>query len=242
MAANAFDNTPKDIYVKASKLSAYQANAAWNALNLKDTYERTLTTKYATMTHDFPVEFVAANGREAMVAYVGKSTYKVTQPTKVQKILKMTKVNTIAANEGVILAGTPNTTYTYRIAETAATKLTDNKVMPVREDTLLYQTEADGKSNWTLQPDYKLHLSENAKTIYCGRAYIHEQNEAGVQGAKSVSFALELDDNPATAGINTVEGNKKDNDNVYYTLSGVRVINPTEKGIYIKNGRKVIIR
>ena len=75
-------------------------------------------------------------------------------------------------------------------------------------------TEADGKSNWTLQPDYKLHLSENAKTIYCGRAYIHEQNEAGVQGAKSVSFALELDDNPATAGINTVEGNKKDNDNV----------------------------
>lgn len=242
LAANAFDNTPKDIYVKASKLSAYQANAAWNALNLKDTYERTLTTKYATMTHDFPVEFVAANGREAMVAYVGKSTYKVTQPTKVQKILKMTKVNAIAANEGVILAGTPNTTYTYRIAETAATKLTDNKVMPVREDTLLYQTEADGKSNWTLQPDYKLHLSENAKTIYCGRAYIHEQNEAGVQGAKSVSFALELDDNPATAGINTVEGNKKDNDNVHYTLSGVRVINPTEKGIYIKNGRKVIIR
>ena len=137
-----------------------------------------MTTKYATMTHDFPVEFVAANGREAMTAYVGKSTYKVTQPTKVQKILKMTKVNAIAANEGVILAGTPNTTYTYRIAETAATKLTDNKVMPVREDTLLYQTEADGKSNWTLQPDYKLHLSENAKTIYCGRAYIHEQNEA----------------------------------------------------------------
>ena len=242
LAANAFDNTPKDIYVKASKLSAYQANAAWNALNLKDTYERTLTTKYATMTHDFPVDFVAANGRDAMVAYVGKSTYKVTQPTKVQKILKMTKVNAIAANEGVILAGTPNTTYTYRIAETAATKLTDNKVMPVREDTLLYQTEADGKSNWTLQPDYKLHLSENAKTIYCGRAYIHEQNEAGVQGVKSVSFALELDDNPVTAGINTVEGNKKDDDNVYYTLSGVRVINPTEKGIYIKNGRKVIIR
>lgn len=46
----------------------------------------------------------------------------------------------------------------------------------------------------------------------------------------------------ALTGINTVEGNKKDDDNVYYTLSGVRVINPTEKGIYIKNGRKVIIR
>lgn len=46
----------------------------------------------------------------------------------------------------------------------------------------------------------------------------------------------------ALTGINTVEGNKKYDDNVYYTLTGVRVINPTEKDIYIKNGRKVIIR
>ena len=46
----------------------------------------------------------------------------------------------------------------------------------------------------------------------------------------------------ALTGTNTVKGNKKDDDNVYYTLTGVRVINPTENGIYIKNGRKVIIR
>ena len=73
-------------------MSVYQSNADWNTLNLKDTYEQTMNTKYATFTHDFPVDFVAANGRDAMEAYVGKSTYKVTQPTKVQKILKMTKL------------------------------------------------------------------------------------------------------------------------------------------------------
>ena len=247
LATNAFDDTPKNVYVKASKLSAYQANAAWNTLNLKDTYEQTLATKYATFTHDFPVDFVAANGRDAMEAYVGKSTYKVTQPTKIQKILKMTKATSIAANEGVILAGTPNTTYTYRIAESAVAKLADNKVMPVREDTLLYQTETDGKSNWTLQSDYKLHLTQDAKTIYCGRAYVHETNETGVQGAKSVVFGLSLDDEDGnnsnnTTGIDSVENKKADEENVYYTLSGVRVINPTEKGVYIKNGKKVIIR
>ena len=247
LATNAFDNTPKNVYVKASKLSAYQSNADWNTLNLKDTYEQTLSTKYATFTHDFPVDFVAANGRDAMEAYVGKSTYKVTQPTKVQKILKMTKSTSIAANEGVILAGTPGTTYTYRIAESAVAKLTDNKVMPVREDTLLYQTETDGKSNWTLQSDYKLHLTQDAKTIYCGRAYVHETNETGVQGAKPVVFGLSLDDEDGntsndTTGIGSVENKKADEENVYYTLSGVKVINPTEKGVYIKNGKKVIIR
>ena len=248
LATNAFDNTPKNVYVKASKLSAYQADADWNTLNLKDTYEQTLNKKYATFTHDFPVDFVAANGRDAMEAYVGKSTYKVTQPTKIQKILKMTKATSIAANEGVILAGTPNTTYTYRIAESAVAKLADNKVMPVREDTLLYQTETDGKSNWTLQSDYKLHLTQDAKTIYCGRAYVHETNEPGVQGAKSVVFGLSLDDedgnmtNDAT-GIESIDAaGKADEDNVYYTISGVRVVNPTEKGVYIKNGKKVIVR
>ena len=247
LATNAFDNTPKNVYVKASKLSAYQSNADWNTLNLKDTYEQTMNTKYATFTHDFPVDFVAANGRDAMEAYVSKSTYKVTQPTKVQKILKMTKSTSIAANEGVILAGTPGTTYTYRIAESAVAKLTDNKVMPVREDTLLYQTETDGKSNWTLQSDYKLHLTQDAKTIYCGRAYVHETNETGVQGAKPVVFGLSLDDEDGnnsnnTTGIDKVENKKVDEENVYYTLSGVKVINPTEKGVYIKNGKKVIIR
>ena len=247
LATNAFDNTPKNVYVKASKLSAYQSNADWNTLNLKDTYEQTMNTKYATFTHDFPVDFVAANGRDAMEAYVGKSTYKVTQPTKVQKILKMTKSTSIAANEGVILAGTPGTTYTYRIAESAVAKLADNKVMPVREDTLLYQTETDGKSNWTLQADYKLHLTQDAKTIYCGRAYVHETNETGVQGAKPVFFGLSLVDEDGntsndTTGIGSVENKKADEENVYYTLSGVKVINPTEKGVYIKNGKKVIIR
>ena len=248
LTTNAFDNTPKNVYVKASKLSDYRSNADWNTLNLKDTYEQRLNTKYATFTHDFPVDFVAANGRDAMEAYVGKSTYKVTQPTKIQKILKMTKATSIAANEGVILAGTPGTTYTYRIAESAVAKLADNKVMPVREDTLLYQTETDGKSNWTLQSDYKLHLTQDAKTIYCGRAYVHETNEPGVQGAKSVVFGLSLDDedgnmtNDAT-GIESIDAaGKAEDDNVYYTISGVRVVNPTEKGVYIKNGKKVIVR
>ncbi|WP_456000795.1 leucine-rich repeat domain-containing protein [Prevotella sp.] len=241
LGANAFPTTA-GVYVKPSKLSAYQANAAWNAYSPKDTYEQTLTTKYASFDHDFPVSFVAKNGHEALEAYVGPSTYRVTQPTKVQKILKMIKVTSTAANEGVLLKGEVGRTYTYQIAETDPGLYTGNRVIGVREDTTLVQTESDGKSNWVLQSDYKLHLVSNG-TIKSGRAYVHETNDGDTSfGAKGIYLSFALDEEKNTTGIDKVENKKADDDNVYYTISGVRVVNPTEKGVYIKNGKKVIVR
>ena len=241
LGANAFPTTA-GVYVKPSKLSAYQANAAWNAYSPTDTYVQTLATKYASFDHDFPVSFVAKNGHEALEAYVGPSTYRVTQPTKVQKILKMIKVTSTAANEGVLLKGEIGRTYTYQIAETDSGLYTGNRVIGVREDTTLVQTESDGKSNWVLQPDYKLHLVSNG-TIKSGRAYVHEMNDGDTNfGAKGIYLSFALNEENNTTGIDKVENKKDDEENVYYTLSGVRVINPTEKGVYIKNGKKVIIR
>lgn len=241
LGANAFPTTA-GVYVKPSKLSAYQANAAWNAYSPTDTYVQTLATKYASFDHDFPVSFVAKNGHEALEAYVGPSTYRVTQPTKVQKILKMIKVTSTAANEGVLLKGEIGRTYTYQIAETDPGLYTGNRVIGVREDTTLVQTESDGKSNWVLQPDYKLHLVSNG-TIKSGRAYVHETNDGDTNfGAKGIYLSFALNEENNTTGIDKVENKKDDEENVYYTLSGVRVINPTEKGVYIKNGKKVIIR
>ena len=241
LGANAFPTTA-GVYVKPSKLSAYQANAAWNAYSPTDTYVQTLATKYASFDHDFPVSFVAKNGHEALEAYVGPSTYRVTQPTKVQKILKMIKVTSTAANEGVLLKGEVGRTYTYQIAETDPGLYTGNRVIGVREDTTLVQTESDGKSNWVLQSDYKLHLVSNG-TIKSGRAYVHETNDGDTSfGAKGIYLSFALDEEKNTTGIDKVENKKADEENVYYTLSGVRVINPTEKGVYIKNGKKVIIR
>ena len=241
LGANAFPTTA-GVYVKPSKLSAYQANAAWNAYSPKDTYEQTLATKYASFDHDFPVSFVAKNGYEALEAYVGPSTYRVTQPTKVQKILKMVKVTSTTANEGVLLKGEVGRTYTYQIAEVDPGLYAGNRIIGVREDTTLVQTEADGKSNWVLQPDYKLHLVSNG-TIKSGRAYVHETNDGDTSfGAKGIYLSFALNEENNTTGIDKVENKKDDEENVYYTLSGVRVINPTEKGVYIKNGKKVIIR
>ncbi len=41
-------------------------------------------------------------------------------------------------------------------------------------------------------------------------------------------------------GVESIE--RTYNDSSYYTLGGVKVQNPTKKGIYIKNGKKIIIK
>ncbi|MBO5595007.1 MAG: hypothetical protein J5931_10440, partial [Prevotella sp.] len=50
---------------------------------------------------------------------------------------------------------------------------------------------------------------------------------------------LRVTDQPT--GIKAINADTK-NDGKYYTLSGVPVENPTKKGIYIRNGKKIVIK
>ena len=59
--------------------------------------------------------------------------------------------------------------------------------------------------------------------------------------AQAKSFVLEFEDG-GTTGIETIENSQKSTDDgVYYDLQGRRVENPT-RGIYIVNGKKVVIK
>lgn len=76
------------------------------------------------------------------------------------------------------------------------------------------------------------------------KAYLSLPNPAN--GAKSLGFVfLNLfTENTAVTDIHTIDENIAigNTDNAYYTLSGIRVEKPTERGIYIHNGKKLIIR
>ena len=52
---------------------------------------------------------------------------------------------------------------------------------------------------------------------------------------------MAFDDEEATDGINQVAGTTADGD-AWFTLQGVRVAQPTQKGVYIHQGRKIIVR
>ena len=70
------------------------------------------------------------------------------------------------------------------------------------------------------------------------RAYFQLKGEV-VQQVRA--FCLDFGDGEST-GIRSIESNGKVADDAIYTLDGRRVSQPTQKGIYIQNGKKLIIK
>ena len=137
----------------------------------------------------------------------------------------------ITANTPVLLKGNAGTSYTFsgKLLKTSEAKVegTNFDFVGTYEATT---TIAEG--------DYfiggnKLWKSEGNTTIAGTRAYI----KAKTTKAKVACFAL---DGGETTAINTVngEGTKV---NGYYNLNGQRVDNP-KKGLYIVNGKKVLVK
>ncbi len=70
-------------------------------------------------------------------------------------------------------------------------------------------------------------------TLQAGKGYL---NISGGAGAKPSFIAFEETTDISNAAVET-----KEDDGTYYNLQGVRVMNP-QKGIYINNGKKIVIK
>lgn len=70
-------------------------------------------------------------------------------------------------------------------------------------------------------------------TLQAGKGYL---NISGGAGAKPSFIAFEETTDISNAAVETTE-----DDGAYYNLQGVRVMNP-QKGIYIKNGKKIVVK
>lgn len=81
-------------------------------------------------------------------------------------------------------------------------------------------------------------------TIGANKAYMQVKTEYvdpnGTAAAKSIRLVFD-DDDDDISGIVNVHDADTPNDGYYYHLNGVRVMNPA-KGVYIKNGKKIVIK
>ena len=85
--------------------------------------------------------------------------------------------------------------------------------------------------------DYLFYRVEQSGTLAANKAYL----ELSRSSASKQFVVMSFDDIPT--GIDTPQITVKPSDGVYYTLQGVRVNGrPTRPGIYINNGKKVIVR
>lgn len=117
-----------------------------------------------------------------------------------------------------------------------------------------WKADKEGQMDWgffrTISNYYKinskafLHYPANVFTKAKGGSQDAIINGEIVAGAKSISLFIFDTGEKVTSGIEAVSAfnpNQKGN-NAYYTLQGVKVKTPKERGIYILNGKKVIVK
>ena len=104
--------------------------------------------------------------------------------------------------------------------------------------------DANDKSILFLGDNNTLYYSTENRNIRSCRAYFSVPYINQTPGAKARAFVLNFDDEEAT-GIITVNGSglTVGDSDAWYTIDGVRLSGkPTQRGIYINNGNKVVIK
>ena len=130
----------------------------------------------------------------------------------------------IPANTGVVVSGAANT-YSANVTSTGATLAGENLLKP----WLTAGTPTDG-TYYTLAagPTFK---KSSGGILAAGKAYLVLPTSA-----PELNVII-----GGTTGINEVRGQMEEVIGEYYNLAGQRVANPT-KGLYIVNGKKIIVK
>lgn len=217
--------------------------------------------KYATYSQSYPVDY-SLNERlneTAVTAYSVSADYQ-SNATFVD--FTALPNNQSASGEGVILTsgnlGESHPIFTTDV-NTTPEKLTSNALVGTGDKATKFDdAKRDGYQNYILTTKY-FHLDENenpsgevidgnqqcfykwvkgdAKSNF---AYLQLENPSNATGAKTVIY---LDWFGDTTGIHGMTApSQVTSGKTYYTLDGRKVTSPTQKGIYIINGKKIIIK
>ena len=145
----------------------------------------------------------------------------------------------VPAKTGVVLYSPEAITCNVPVtAATGSTNWTDNELVGITERTSVSVDGADGKTNYIFAKESSgigFYLAAaNGAYLGANRAYL---STATTATAPYLGFD---DDETTDIGLTTVSGQRV-TDNAYYDLSGRRVVQPT-RGLYIVNGKKVVIK
>ena len=216
--------------------------------------------KYATYSQSYPVDYSLnekLNGTE-VTAYSVSTTYQSDAT-----FVNFTKLpnNQSADGEGVILKtsgklGESHPIFTTDV-NTKPERLTSNALVGTTGDkatTEFDKAKKDGYQNYILTTKY-FHLDKEDQVIDGNRqcfykwvkgdtksnvAYLQLKNPSNANAAKTVIY---LDWFGDTTGIHGITApSQVTSGKTYYTLDGRKVTSPTQKGIYIINGKKIIIK
>ena len=214
------------LHVPVGTKATYKATKGWSEfLNVEDggTY---LPVKLNEDGGDFqafcpnePLDFRSVIG---LTAYIAGGFDPSTNE------ILLVSVNEVPAGTGVILEGVEGKTYQVLVNQTSFV------YSNLLRGTLSQTTVSEG---YVLRDDHFERVEPNT-TVAANSAYL--TLPASVQGPSTLSLKCM---NGVTDGIDTVLTDITSRNGHWYTLQGMRLdCSPSTPGIYIRNGRKVMVR
>lgn len=256
-------NTTKDLTFCVQNCKLYRIAIVKDNKTIGSADKDKKYIKYATYSQSYPVDYnlnESLNGT-AVTAYSVSADYK-SNATSV--IFTELPNNQSDSGEGVILKtsgnlGESHPIFTTDVNNTTPQKPTSNALVGTGDEATEFEkAKKEGYQNYILTTKY-FHLDKdenpsgdvidgtqqcfykwvkgNAKSNF---AYLQLKNPSNANAAKTVIY---LDWFGDTTGIHGMTApSQVTSGKTYYTLDGRKVTSPTQKGIYIINGKKIIIK
>lgn len=179
----------------------------------------------------YPLDFSQVDG---LRAYIAASYYLVGNEIRVL----LTAVEDVPAGTGVILRGEAG--HTYQVPLSTATASYDNLLVGVNTETTLKKNNGSYTNMIFSESDQDFTTLSNDMTLAAGKAYLPVLSSVLETADNGTRISIIYNDD--TTGIREVVSGQGMVTGEWYTLSGVRISRPTSKGMYIQQGRKVIVR
>ena len=169
----------------------------------------------------------------------GLKAYVASRVTDGQVVLA--SVDQVPAKTGLILKGTASSSYTIPVIPLAPSVGTNFMVQTVTETGVAASTEGAYNYMWAYTDSKGLGFYNVASgtTSAAGKAYLSSTMALDNKSAGARSFIF-ADEENGTTGIEVIS-HKPLTENQYYDLQGRRVVQPT-KGLYVVNGKKVVVK
>ena len=166
----------------------------------------------------------------------GIKAYTATGYNDVTKTIWLTRVMEVPAGTGILVKGDAGT---YKIPHVSVRAYYTNMLVGNLGETISISATDGDKTNYYLSGKDGSFVSVNGNAnIGKNKAYL--QLPTSVFGGTR-SIGINYDDEDGTTSIKNLTPALSEGEGAWYTLQGQRVMNPG-KGLYIKNGKKVIVR
>lgn len=182
-----------------------------------------------TFSSTLPLDFSGTSVRAYIATYDSE-----------KDVIKLSSVTKVPANTGVLIfSNSEMTNQSIPVTTESTDDVTGNLLVAV-SSAMTLSAASDDYENYVLaiendKPVFKL-IAKTSASMTAGQAYLHMPKRTG-DAARSMRIVFDDE----TTGVADVRSKMSDVRGEYYNLSGQRVTQPT-KGLYVVNGKKVIVK